>query len=164
MQKIFKLEKENSWLYVDINSNKKVNLKLNDEEVNFFLGNPRFNDAEMEYMLNFLEHRLESTIALKIHKEIGVIVGHFSKKEATVNTISTDLFGQDTINVRTKRRYSKRKYNLKLFMVRIYDKENQCVYARANKFPTKMEANKFAINIIDEIKMGTKSGIEITKV
>ena len=171
MQKIFKLEKENSWLFVDINSNKKVNIKIGDEEVNFFLGNPQFNGAEMEYMYNFLEHRLASSLAGKIHREIGVIVGHFVKQEDTVAPVApvaaatntSNLFGESASNARTKRSYSKRRYSYKLFYVRIFDKQGQCVFERTNNFRTKMEARSYAIGIIKEIKMGSKSRIEISK-
>jgi hypothetical protein len=171
MQKIFKLNNSGDNLIVDINSNKKVNIKIGGEEINFFLGNPAFNDAEMSYMYNFLEHELAIGMAVKIHKEIGVIVGYFAKQEALVvteapvvaATNTSNLFGESASNVRTKRAYSKRKYNYKLFYVRIFDKQGQCVFERTNNFRTKMEARSYAVGIIKEIKMGSTSRIEISK-
>jgi hypothetical protein len=172
MQKIFKLNNSGDNLIVDINSNKKVNIKIGEEEINFFLGNPQFNDAEMSYMYNFLEHELAIGMAVKIHKEIGVIVGYFAKQEAPVVTVApvvvaatntSNLFGEAASNARTKRAYSKRRYNYKLFYVRIFDKQGQCVFERTNNFRTKMEARSYAIGIIKEIKMGSTSRIEISK-
>lgn len=172
MQKIFKLNSSGDNLVVDINSNKKVNIKIGDEEINFFLGNPQFNDAEMSYMYNFLEHELAISMAIKIHREIGVIVGYFVKQEDPVVTVApvvaaatntSNLFGDSASNARTKRAYSKRRYNYKLFYVRIFNKQGQCVFERTNNFRTKMEARSYAVGIIKEINMGSKSRIEISK-
>jgi hypothetical protein len=124
-------------------------------------------------MYNFLEHELAIGMALKIYNEIAAIIGHPNKKEvpatitsssaSTVVATSANLFGEPVGTTRTKRPYSKRKYNYKLFYVRIFDKKGQCVFERTNNFRTKMEAKTYAIGIIAEIKMGSKSRIEISK-
>ena len=56
MQKTFDLG--NMKYKVLISRNKKVNIKTDTEEINFFLGHPRYVNAEMEYLNNFLSARL----------------------------------------------------------------------------------------------------------
>ena len=58
MQKTFKLGISENKYKVLINRNKKVNIKTGEEEINFFFGNPRYVQAESEYLHNFLEYRL----------------------------------------------------------------------------------------------------------
>jgi len=176
MQKIFKLNSSGDNLIVEINSNKKVNITLGNEEINFFLGNPQFNNAEMSYLYNFLEHELASSMAFKIYNEIAAIVGRPNKQEPTspsassisaapkVIAASTNLFGDAVGTARTKRPYSKRTYNYKLFSVRIDDKNDVCVFERTNNFRTKKEGVEYAEGIIKEIGMGSKSKIYVTKV
>jgi hypothetical protein len=58
MQKTFKLGISENKYKVLINRNKKVNIKTGEEEINFFFGNPKYKNAEAEYLHNFLEYRL----------------------------------------------------------------------------------------------------------
>lgn len=172
MQRIFKVS-ENDKLVVDINTNRKVNIQIGGEEINFFLGNPNFNDAEMGYMLNFLRHELADSLAHKIHKEIGVLVGYSNRQEEPVSAatpiainvpVASNLFGEDLSTNVIKRAYSKRKYNYKLFSIQIFDKNWVCVFERTNNFRTKQEGKKYAYDIIDEIGMGMRSRVIIKKI
>ena len=60
MQKTFKLsEKSDELKYlIKINKNKKVNINTGTEEINFFFGNPKYINAEKEYLYNFLSARV----------------------------------------------------------------------------------------------------------
>jgi hypothetical protein len=169
MQKIFKLN-ENDKLVVDINTNKKVNIQLKGEEINFFLGNPAFNDAEMEYMFNFLTHELSDSMATRIHKEIGVLVGYHSKKEVqepvqVAAPVNSDIFGDVLTRATPKRQYGKRNYKLKKFYIRIFDKNGTCLFERTNSFRTQKEARQYCFDHINEMSYGwgLKSRIEIKK-
>jgi hypothetical protein len=56
MQKTFDLG--NMKYKVLISRNKKVNITTGTEEINFFLGNSKYVNAELEYLNNFLAARL----------------------------------------------------------------------------------------------------------
>jgi hypothetical protein len=58
MQKTFKLNLTGNKYRVLINQNKKVNIKTQNEEINFYFGNSKYILAESEYLQNFLEYRL----------------------------------------------------------------------------------------------------------
>ena len=58
MQKTFKLNLTGNKYKVLINQNKKVNIKTQNEEINFYFGNSKYILAESEYLQNFLEYRL----------------------------------------------------------------------------------------------------------
>ena len=58
MQKTFKLNLTGNKYKVLINQNKKVNIKTENEEINFYFGNSKYILAESEYLQNFLEYRL----------------------------------------------------------------------------------------------------------
>jgi len=58
MQKTFKLNLNGDKYKVLINQNKKVNIKTQNEEINFYFGNSKYILAESEYLQNFLEYRL----------------------------------------------------------------------------------------------------------
>ena len=58
MQKTFKLNLTGNKYKVLINQNKKVNIKTENEEINFYFGNSKYILAESEYLQNFLECRL----------------------------------------------------------------------------------------------------------
>jgi uncharacterized UPF0146 family protein len=171
MQKIFKLN-ENDKLVVDINTNKKVNIQLGGEEINFFLGNPAFNHAEMVYMLNFLQHELSDSMAHKIYNDISVLLGYLSKKEVqepvqVAAPVKSDLFGESLTRDTPKRQYSKRNYKLKKFYIQIFDKNGNCVFNRTSKsFRTQKEARQFCLDNIQSLSYGRgmRNRIEIKKV
>ena len=54
MQKTFKLNLTGNKYKVLINQNKKVNIKTQNEEINFYFGNSKYILAESEYLQNFL--------------------------------------------------------------------------------------------------------------
>ncbi len=58
MQKTFKLNSLGDKYKVQISKRLKVNIKTDTEEINFYFGAQRFLNAELEYLTNFLEHRL----------------------------------------------------------------------------------------------------------
>jgi hypothetical protein len=58
MQKTFKLNSSGDKYKVLISRKLKVNITTGDEEINFYFGSQRFINAELEYLTNFLEHRL----------------------------------------------------------------------------------------------------------
>lgn len=58
MQKTFKLGPLEGKYKVLISKRLKVNIKTDTEEINFYFGAQRFLNAELEYLTNFLEHRL----------------------------------------------------------------------------------------------------------
>jgi hypothetical protein len=58
MQKTFKLNSSGDKYKVLISRKLKVNITTGDEEINFYFGAQRFINAELEYLTNFLEHRL----------------------------------------------------------------------------------------------------------
>jgi len=64
MQKTFNLG--NMKYKVLISQNKKVNITTGTEEINFFMGNPRYVNAEKEYLNNFLATRLMDIRARQI--------------------------------------------------------------------------------------------------
>jgi hypothetical protein len=161
MQKIFKLNNDGDTLVVDINGNKKVNIQLGDEEVNFFLNNPEIRKFEMEYMNNFLTHRLEVSLANKIHNEVGAIVGHPAKKQEVEEPIN--LFGETVSAERGKRRYAKRRSKYSHYFIRVYDKQWNVVFERTNTFYTMADAKKYAQDSIRETGVGMKSRIVVRK-
>lgn len=68
MQKTFDLG--NIKYKVLISRNKKVNITTGTEEINFFMGNPRYLNAEKEYLNNFLSARLIDIRARQIETYI----------------------------------------------------------------------------------------------
>ena len=58
MQKTFKLNSLGDKYKVLISRKLKVNITTGTEEINFYFGSQRFVNAELEYLQNFLEHRL----------------------------------------------------------------------------------------------------------
>ena len=68
MQKTFDLG--NMKYKVLISRNKKVNITTGTEEINFYMGNPRYVNAEKEYLNNFLSARLMDIRARQIEKYI----------------------------------------------------------------------------------------------
>lgn len=68
MQKTFDLG--NIKYKVLISRNKKVNITTGTEEINFFMGNPRYVNAEKEYLNNFLSARLIDIRARQIETYI----------------------------------------------------------------------------------------------
>ena len=68
MQKTFNLG--NMKYKVLISRNKKVNITTGTEEINFFMGNPRYVNAEKEYLNNFLSARLMDIRARQIETYI----------------------------------------------------------------------------------------------
>lgn len=58
MQKTFKLNSLGDKYKVLISRKLKVNITTGTEEINFYFGSQRFVNAELEYLTNFLEHRL----------------------------------------------------------------------------------------------------------
>lgn len=64
MQKTFNLG--NMKYKVLISRNKKVNITTGTEEINFYMGNPRYVNAEKEYLNNFLSARLMDIRARQI--------------------------------------------------------------------------------------------------
>lgn len=58
MQKTFKLGDGENKYKVLISRKLKVNINTGTEEINFYFGAQRFVNAELEYLTNFLEHRL----------------------------------------------------------------------------------------------------------
>lgn len=58
MQKTFKLGDGENKYKVLISRKLKVNITTGTEEINFYFGSQRFVNAELEYLTNFLEHRL----------------------------------------------------------------------------------------------------------
>jgi hypothetical protein len=57
MQKTFNLEAGAKYKVL-ISRKLKVNITTGKEEINFYFGAQRFINAELEYLTNFLEHRL----------------------------------------------------------------------------------------------------------
>jgi hypothetical protein len=53
-----------------ISRNKKVNITTGTEEINFYMGNPRYVNAEKEYLNNFLSARLMDIRARQIETYI----------------------------------------------------------------------------------------------
>lgn len=108
-------------------------------------------------------HRLASSLAFRIYNEIGAIVGYL-KKEAHAPATNTDLFGNETVNVGTKRKYpSNRKYKFKHYYIRVYDKKWNVVFERTNMFHTQAEAKQYAMDVIKETGVGMKSRITVKK-
>ena len=70
MQKTFKLNLTGNKYKVLINQNKKVNIKTQNEEINFYFGNSKYILAESEYLQNFLEYRLGISKASEIKNYI----------------------------------------------------------------------------------------------
>lgn len=70
MQKTFRLGDGENKYKVLISRKLKVNIATGTEEINFFFGNQRFINAELEYLTNFLEHRLCLSMANKIKSYI----------------------------------------------------------------------------------------------
>ena len=70
MQKTFKLNSLGDKYKVLISRNKKVNITTGTEEINFFMGNPRYVNAEKEYLNNFLSARLIDIRARQIETYI----------------------------------------------------------------------------------------------
>jgi hypothetical protein len=68
MQKTFDLG--NMKYKVLISRNKKVNITTGTEEINFYMGNPRYVNAEKEYLNNFLSARLMDIRARQIETYI----------------------------------------------------------------------------------------------
>lgn len=68
MQKTFDLG--NIKYKVLISRNKKVNITTGTKEINFFMGNPRYVNAEKEYLNNFLSARLIDIRARQIETYI----------------------------------------------------------------------------------------------
>jgi hypothetical protein len=68
MQKTFNLG--NMKYKVLISRNKKVNITTGTEEINFYMGNPRYVNAEKEYLNNFLSARLMDIRARQIETYI----------------------------------------------------------------------------------------------
>jgi hypothetical protein len=64
MQKTFDLG--NMKYKVLISRNKKVKITTGTEEINFYMGNPRYVNAEKEYLNNFLSARLMDIRARQI--------------------------------------------------------------------------------------------------
>jgi hypothetical protein len=160
MQKIFKLNNEGDRLTVDINSNKKVNIQVGDEEVNFFLGNPSFNNAEMEYMYNFLEHRLAASLAVKIHNEVGAIVGYPKRRENP----PVDMFGQEVQEKVRKRPFAHRKSTPKSFYIRAYDRQSfNTFYDETRIFNTKEAAEKHGKKTAKPLSGGRKFNVIVTR-
>jgi hypothetical protein len=58
MQKTFKLGPLEGKYKVQISKKSKVNIATDTEEINFYFANPRYANAEEEYLTNFLEYRL----------------------------------------------------------------------------------------------------------
>ena len=58
MQKTFKLGPLEGKYKVLISKKSKVNITTGTEEINFYFGTQSFVNAELEYLTNFLEHRL----------------------------------------------------------------------------------------------------------
>lgn len=58
MQKTFRLNSIGDKYKVLISRKLKVNINTGKEQINFFFGNQSFVNAELEYLTNFLEHRL----------------------------------------------------------------------------------------------------------
>lgn len=176
MQKIFKLNNDGDTLVVDINGNKKVNIQIGSEDINFFLGNPEFNNAEMEYLHNFLKHELADSMALKIYNEVGAIVGHpVKKQEAQEVEQPTNLFGETVSSEPRKRKYTKASYSnprytkprarskYRHYYIKVYDKQWNVVFERTNTFFTMADAKKYASDSIKETGLGMKSRIVVRK-
>lgn len=70
MQKTFKIGDGEGKYKVLISRKLKVNITTETEEINFFFGAQRFVNAELEYLTNFLEHRLCLSMANKIKSYI----------------------------------------------------------------------------------------------
>lgn len=68
MQKTFNLG--NMKYKVLISRNKKVNITTGTEEINFYMGNHRYVNAEKEYLNNFLSARLMDIRARQIETYI----------------------------------------------------------------------------------------------
>jgi hypothetical protein len=68
MQKTFNLG--NMKYKVLISRNKKVNITTGTEEINFYMGNARYVNAEKEYLNNFLSARLMDIRARQIETYI----------------------------------------------------------------------------------------------
>lgn len=58
MQRTFKLGPLEGKYKVQISKKSKVNIATDTEEINFYFGAQRYINAELEYLTNFLEHRL----------------------------------------------------------------------------------------------------------
>lgn len=58
MQKTFKLGPLEGKYKVQISKKSKVNITTDTEEINFYFSTQSFVNAELEYLTNFLEHRL----------------------------------------------------------------------------------------------------------
>jgi hypothetical protein len=59
MQKTFNLgPNENKYKVFIKDRTKLTNIQTGTEEINFYFGNPKYVQAETEYLTNFLEHRL----------------------------------------------------------------------------------------------------------
>lgn len=146
MEKIYKLNIDGDTLVVNINENKKVNIKVGEEEVNFFLGHPKYMGAEMEWMSNFLLHRLATSMANAICNDVGAMVGYPAKKEEVVPA---------ELSLR-RRRY-------KHYYIRIYDKDWNVVLERTHMFFTMADAKVYAQETIAVTGKGMKSRISIRK-
>lgn len=70
MQKTFKLNSSGDKYKVLISRKLKVNITTGEEEINFYFGAQRFINAELEYLTNFLEHRLCMSKANEIKEYI----------------------------------------------------------------------------------------------
>lgn len=70
MQKTFKLGDGENKYKVLISRKLKVNITTGTEEINFYFGSQRFVNAELEYLTNFLEHRLCMATANEIKSYI----------------------------------------------------------------------------------------------
>lgn len=129
-------------LTVNFNKNKKVTISLGEEEINFFMGNDMYANAEAEYMNNFLMHRLAESKAKEIHSHVMDVIkhGYYPKKRAL--------------------RYSH-------YYIRIHDKDWNVVFERTNTFFNKVDAKKYAYDIIATTSDNSgmmKSRVQITKV
>jgi hypothetical protein len=74
MQKTFDLG--HSKYKVLIKKSKKVTLNTEDEEINFFFGHPRYVNAELEYLNNFLSARISEGWASIIKSYIFKNIQH----------------------------------------------------------------------------------------
>lgn len=143
MKTVFKLGLgEADILSVSFSKNKKVTITVGEEEINFFMGNVMYKEAEAEYMNNFLMHRLADSKAKEIHSHVMDVIQHGYYPE------NKDLvYGY--------------------YYIRIHDKNWNIVFERTNTFLNKTDAKKYAYDIIANTSDNSgmmKSRIKIIKV
>lgn len=143
MNTVFKLGfGEDNILTVSFNKNKKVTITVGEEEINFFMGNDMYKEAEAEYMNNFLMHRLADSKAKEIQSHVMDVIqhGYYPKIRALT-------YG--------------------FYYVRIHDNNWNVVFERTNTFLNKADAKKYAYDVIANTSDNSgmmKSRVKITKV